>query len=922
MKKNTRYSFFQLFSKGTPERPGNYKLVIPIIQRDYAQGRDNNQAKEVRTEFLSQLFDYIETPFGSYDLDFVYGISSPSPDSPKKMEFIPLDGQQRLTTLFLLHLYLASRVIGAPESDRFFKTLQIKNGDLVDSLFSYHTRTSAVEFCNGLIDADNNFSEVFILNEKGQRKYKDTISAYIRNSSWFYPDWLQDPTVKGMLTMLDAIDERFNECDHLSALKRLMSDVDPAITFIFMSLEDYKLTDDLYIKMNSRGKPLTSFENFKAKYEQYIDSFEKYGSDKSIEDLQEEIVKRGSKLIKTVKDNFSFNIDTKWAKLFWEFSKKEIKQREQDIEESKTTENVNSLDRLLSETLDTKISRFIKMALTNQYAIEHNTGNVVIPRYLVEESPLSFAALVRCDAVSADGVVLLTRLFELYSSRPMVIMPEWTRCYFDEKEIFEALVNGKDFTFPKRFMLYAYLMFRLKFGDESLNYLTEWMRFIYNVTLDDNSIQVISRDTYQNAVSSVNTLLSLLEKIPNPSIIELLASEECPEKVVFFPEYQYREEILKSMLFNRDPKKVLHSSNNPDMAKSLDKNMSWGEIILKLEAHPYFTGQIGFILKMAGICEYHTEHNNLNWSNSEDTFYKAEVVKFGRLSSIIFAGGYTGRSMAKNSLFERAMLATHPEYIGPTLRNSANGSNLLNSTNKSAGSNNLLRDLSWKSFLRLDARKSEIQVMVKDLFMMLDVDNPQESLTSIIEKCVVGPQWRNDLIKYDYLMAMSRNGYFGCTEDSHRILNYSIYFSMWDHEVYSYVLYNEYLSANFAGTAIPGFWLAYETSNSWSEIPFVKISNGNLTIKVKSYVDEADGELICHYLWIDSDGNQRLEKFLEDKGFNKNSELDTVYRRREMDWDQKVLIDDYRQSVAENILRFVTDLSSFLNENSDDLILS
>ena len=140
---------------------------------------------------------------------------------------------------------------------------------------------------------------------------------------------------------------------------------------------------------------------------------------------------------------------------------------------------------------------------------------------------------------------------------------------------------------------------------------------------------------------------------------------------------------------------------------------------------------------------------------------------------------------------------------------------------------------------------------------------------------------------------------------------------MWDHEIYSYILYNEFLYARFESLSVPGFWLGYETSNSWSEIPFVKISNGDLTIKVKSYVEKVDGELICHYLWIDSNGNQGLEKFLEDKGFTKKTEEDTVYRRRVVDWDRNVLIDDYRKSVADNVLQFVSELSSFLNENTD-----
>ena len=38
------------------------------------------------------------------------------------------------------------------------------------------------------------------------------------------------------------------------------------ITFDYIDIksDEFKLTDELYKKMNSRGKPLTSFENFKA----------------------------------------------------------------------------------------------------------------------------------------------------------------------------------------------------------------------------------------------------------------------------------------------------------------------------------------------------------------------------------------------------------------------------------------------------------------------------------------------------------------------------------------------------------------------------------------------------------------------------------------------------------------------------------
>lgn len=66
--------------------------MIPIIQRDYAQGRENPDVNRMRTRFLSSLYDAITGH--PITLDFVYG------DVDENGKLTPLDGQQRLTTLF------------------------------------------------------------------------------------------------------------------------------------------------------------------------------------------------------------------------------------------------------------------------------------------------------------------------------------------------------------------------------------------------------------------------------------------------------------------------------------------------------------------------------------------------------------------------------------------------------------------------------------------------------------------------------------------------------------------------------------------------------------------------------------------------------------------------------------------------------
>lgn len=207
------------------------KIVIPIIQRDYAQGRLTPNINRVRNRFLEALHNaVVNTPI---TLDFVYG------DIDADGVMTPLDGQQRLTTLFLLHWYAAKKANVPAEQCEFLYR------------FGYETRYSARYFCRELA----NFKPSFTM----------ALSKEIIDQAWFPLAWRKDPTISSMLVMLDAIDEKFSAVTDLwEKLKN------KAITFYFLPIKDMGLTDELYIKMNSRGKPLTRFEHFKAELERCI----------------------------------------------------------------------------------------------------------------------------------------------------------------------------------------------------------------------------------------------------------------------------------------------------------------------------------------------------------------------------------------------------------------------------------------------------------------------------------------------------------------------------------------------------------------------------------------------------------------------------------------------------------------------------
>ena len=70
--------------------------TLPVIQRDYAQGREDEHSREVRKHFIVALGTALSRDLADaapVDLDFVYGRRR-VPERPLE----PLDGQQRLTT--------------------------------------------------------------------------------------------------------------------------------------------------------------------------------------------------------------------------------------------------------------------------------------------------------------------------------------------------------------------------------------------------------------------------------------------------------------------------------------------------------------------------------------------------------------------------------------------------------------------------------------------------------------------------------------------------------------------------------------------------------------------------------------------------------------------------------------------------------
>jgi hypothetical protein len=250
-------SLIQLFNQ--------HKVVIPPIQRDYAQGRNTGKIPHIRERFLDSIVNVLtDDSLSPMELDFVYGYIEKDKSTQDEISvFKPLDGQQRLTTLFLIHWYFANKEGKMEEAKELLNK------------FSYATRQSSRSFCEKLVAFTPQIGSI-------------SVDEQIENQPWFFSTWKSDPTILSMLVVLKDIDAKFGKLENV--WDKLNGEA-PRIVFHLLPMDDLGLPDDLYIKMNARGKGLTDFEHFKSQFSEILS-----GDDAKI---------------------FNEKIDKEWSDLFW-----------------------------------------------------------------------------------------------------------------------------------------------------------------------------------------------------------------------------------------------------------------------------------------------------------------------------------------------------------------------------------------------------------------------------------------------------------------------------------------------------------------------------------------------------------------------------------------------------------------------------
>ncbi len=481
--KGKTYSYSQLLKEK--------KVEIPIIQRDYAQGRIDK--KELRNDFLEALLEAVENK-REIRLDFIYGNSVNN-------SFQPLDGQQRLTTLFLLHWY-ASVKDDVP-ADEISSIL---------SNFSYETRASSKEFCKSLCT-----NTIEINNEN------EIVSERIIDSSWFFLSWKKDPTIDSMLRTIDNIHQLFYKIDKL--WEKLVSK-EPLISFYYVELENLGLTDDLYIKMNSRGKLLTDFEKFKALFQRKINN-NNWDDNKNF------------------KDSFACKIDTIWTDLFWKHKK--------------------------DNRIDDSFIRFISFIAMCSETIEAKDERISVIRDLQNKPDL-----VRVDMFTEDGYKFLYNTLDIYydiyykNLDLSLIFPLWQ--HKPNSNLFSALVyDGKlnDTSYTQKVLFFAQTKYLQLFGQSfEKKKFDDWMRVVRNVISRGDVEKTGKRPAIIRSPEAFDGVVNLIVELSAGcnDIYDYLANNK-PKST--FAREQIEEEILKAKLIKKDTsiKKLLFNAEDTNFCQ-------------------------------------------------------------------------------------------------------------------------------------------------------------------------------------------------------------------------------------------------------------------------------------------------------------------------------------------------------------------
>lgn len=566
---DSKTTFWQFLSQ--------YCIEIPIIQRDYAQGRAGREF--LRRNFLRDIKKALASK-QELLLDFVYG-------SVRGECFLPLDGQQRLTTLWLIHWYIAFQ--------------SGKLGEVADTLgkFSYETRLSSREFCKKLCtDMD---LQSFIDSET------ESLKDYIPSQKWFYSLWRQDPTIDAMLRMIsgtdikdkggedimDGIEELFcgTTKDEFVRYWDLLTQPNAPIVFYRRPLESLGLTDDLYIKMNARGKQLTSFENFKADLIGYL---------QHQKDQAPESASTWEKLL-DAQSGIPILMDTSWTELFWQYKSEDCHIDEiylafinrffwNELFYVKGNDGIDN--KRIEEIEQSRSYRYLNADIVDDYVglapYCLRDGNKDIPQTLFFRLKSVLGNFIRWS----NG------------GKKEIESPKWNKNFSFIPQYNKNGDDGKKRVITlnqvERIVFFALCKYFLEDEADDVS-LARWIRVVWNLISGEG----LDRRAEIRNVSDMCTAMSFINQLDSHRVYESLCKQNPKENPTAF-ECRWNEEIAKA-------KQILDESGDLRMHRS---GHSWEDVIKEAEGYAFFNGAIRFL--------FQDEKGEVSWDDFDKKWPNAQ----------------------------------------------------------------------------------------------------------------------------------------------------------------------------------------------------------------------------------------------------------------------------------------------------------
>lgn len=234
------YCLKELFS-------GDTKIVIPDLQRDYCWGDNaytvrgkDKKPQELVSGFLKNIIQlYEDDAESSVTLGMVYGYEQP-------YNHIQIcDGQQRLTTLFLILGVINTKCKG--EFDHYIISEQEMKDDYEPHLL-YAIRESTLYFLSDLS------LHLFIKRELDV--------ADIRSSNWYFREYDQDASIQSVISALETISKTFELHPGLD-YRRFGDYLLKNLRIFYYDMENRSRGEETYVVINTTGEPLSATENIK-----------------------------------------------------------------------------------------------------------------------------------------------------------------------------------------------------------------------------------------------------------------------------------------------------------------------------------------------------------------------------------------------------------------------------------------------------------------------------------------------------------------------------------------------------------------------------------------------------------------------------------------------------------------------------------